>query len=239
MSRGRYSNRCPSHGRRTHSADPDAPNRSPDAIRSTRMRIVLVAHEPSRQHRRGGARDAHDGPRRARARRAARFPDRRRDGARLRRDARARRRRASSPRSTTRSPVRVVDRPVARGRASSPAACCRSATRRAEAIARTRATATSRSCSAARCRGCRTTSSRAAALVATIPANPAYASLNLAAAVQVAAYELRLGRAAASDVWQAPRFAPATHDDDRGPARARASARSPRCASSIRRCRGG
>jgi tRNA/rRNA methyltransferase len=46
--------------------------------------------------------------------------------------------------------------------------------------------------------------------VATIPANPAYSSLNLAAAVQVAAYELRLA-AAGDDVWQAPRFEPATH----------------------------
>lgn len=50
------------------------------------------------------------------------------------------------------------------------------------------------------------------ALVATIPANPAYASLNLAAAVQVAAYELRVA-AAGNDVWRAPRFAPATADE--------------------------
>ncbi len=50
------------------------------------------------------------------------------------------------------------------------------------------------------------------AVVATIPANPGYASLNLAAAVQVAAYELRVaaGRGA---VWTAPRFAPASHDE--------------------------
>jgi tRNA/rRNA methyltransferase len=46
--------------------------------------------------------------------------------------------------------------------------------------------------------------------VATIPANPAYTSLNLAAAVQVAAYELRMA-AVGQDVWQAPRFEPATH----------------------------
>jgi len=46
--------------------------------------------------------------------------------------------------------------------------------------------------------------------VATIPANPAYSSLNLAAAVQVAAYELRMA-AVAEHVWQAPRFEPATH----------------------------
>ena len=48
--------------------------------------------------------------------------------------------------------------------------------------------------------------------VATIPANPAYSSLNLAAAVQVAAWELRMA-AQGGDVWHAPRFAPATHDD--------------------------
>jgi len=49
------------------------------------------------------------------------------------------------------------------------------------------------------------------AIAATIPANPGYASLNLAAAVQVAAYELRV--AALSDaVWRAPAFARATQD---------------------------
>ena len=49
-------------------------------------------------------------------------------------------------------------------------------------------------------------------VIATIPANPEYASLNLAAAVQVVAYELRL---AASDgsVWRAPRFEPASFDE--------------------------
>jgi len=49
-------------------------------------------------------------------------------------------------------------------------------------------------------------------IAATIPANPDYASLNLAAAVQVAAYELRIA-AGEGDVWRAPRFARATHDD--------------------------
>ncbi len=49
-------------------------------------------------------------------------------------------------------------------------------------------------------------------MVATIPANPDFASLNLAAAVQVAAYELRLA-AGMRGVWAAPRFAPATHDE--------------------------
>ena len=49
------------------------------------------------------------------------------------------------------------------------------------------------------------------ACVATIPGNPRYASLNLAAAVQVAAYELRMA-AGEGDVWSAPRFTPATHD---------------------------
>lgn len=49
-------------------------------------------------------------------------------------------------------------------------------------------------------------------LVATIPANAQYASLNLAAAVQVAAYEARVA-AGADAVWRAPRFAPATADE--------------------------
>jgi len=49
-------------------------------------------------------------------------------------------------------------------------------------------------------------------IVATIPASPGYASLNLAAAVQVAAYELRMA-AVGGDVWRAPRFKPATADE--------------------------
>ncbi|HYQ99172.1 MAG TPA: RNA methyltransferase [Casimicrobiaceae bacterium] len=50
------------------------------------------------------------------------------------------------------------------------------------------------------------------AIVAAIPANPAYASLNLAAAVQVVAYELRVA-VTGGGVWGAPRFAPATADE--------------------------
>ncbi|MFO1414936.1 MAG: RNA methyltransferase [Burkholderiales bacterium] len=48
-------------------------------------------------------------------------------------------------------------------------------------------------------------------VAATIPANPDFASLNLAAAVQVAAYELRMA-AGAQRVWTAPRFTPASHE---------------------------
>ena len=48
--------------------------------------------------------------------------------------------------------------------------------------------------------------------VATIPASVGYASLNLAAAVQVAAYELFVA-ANGGGVWRAPRFAGATHDE--------------------------
>lgn len=49
-------------------------------------------------------------------------------------------------------------------------------------------------------------------VVATIPTNRQYGSLNLAAAVQVAAYELRL--AAQGDVvWRAPRFPAATREE--------------------------
>jgi tRNA/rRNA methyltransferase len=47
---------------------------------------------------------------------------------------------------------------------------------------------------------------------ATIPANPDYPSLNLAAAVQVAAYELRVA-SGAQRVWSPPRFASASHDE--------------------------
>ena len=50
------------------------------------------------------------------------------------------------------------------------------------------------------------------AVVATIPASTEFASLNLAAAVQVAAYEVRVA-AAGDAVWRAPRFAPATADE--------------------------
>jgi tRNA/rRNA methyltransferase len=48
--------------------------------------------------------------------------------------------------------------------------------------------------------------------VATIAANPAYASLNLAAAVQLVAWELRMA-AQGGDVAPARRFAAATHDE--------------------------
>jgi tRNA/rRNA methyltransferase len=49
-------------------------------------------------------------------------------------------------------------------------------------------------------------------MVATIPANPDFGSLNLAAAVQVVAYELRVA-ATGGDVWRAPRFLTATADE--------------------------
>jgi len=48
--------------------------------------------------------------------------------------------------------------------------------------------------------------------VSTISANPDYSSLNVAAAVQVVAWEVRVA-ALGDDVWSAPRFASATHDD--------------------------
>ncbi|HVE48357.1 MAG TPA: RNA methyltransferase [Casimicrobiaceae bacterium] len=48
--------------------------------------------------------------------------------------------------------------------------------------------------------------------IATIPSNPRYASLNLAAAVQVAAYELHV-TAFGGEVWRAPRFPSASHDE--------------------------
>lgn len=49
-------------------------------------------------------------------------------------------------------------------------------------------------------------------VVATIPTSPTYASLNLAAAVQVAAYEIHVAASGAA-VWTAPAFEPATHDE--------------------------
>ncbi|MEO8346357.1 MAG: TrmH family RNA methyltransferase, partial [Betaproteobacteria bacterium] len=49
-------------------------------------------------------------------------------------------------------------------------------------------------------------------IAATIPTNDAFASLNIAAAVQVAAYELRVTSGAVR-VWDAPRFHAATHDE--------------------------
>ena len=48
--------------------------------------------------------------------------------------------------------------------------------------------------------------------VATIATNPDYPSLNLAAAVQVAAWETRVA-AVGDGVWSAPRFEPATHGE--------------------------
>lgn len=50
------------------------------------------------------------------------------------------------------------------------------------------------------------------AIAGAIPANPGYSSLNVAAAVQVVAYEARVA-AGAHDAWRAPRFEPASHDD--------------------------
>jgi len=49
-------------------------------------------------------------------------------------------------------------------------------------------------------------------VVGTIPSNPEYGSLKLAAAVQVVAYELRLA-AGGGGIWRAPRFEPATADE--------------------------
>jgi tRNA/rRNA methyltransferase len=49
-------------------------------------------------------------------------------------------------------------------------------------------------------------------IVATIPSNPAFASLNLAAAVQIAAYEVHL-LTTGGGVWTAPAFEPATQDE--------------------------
>ena len=49
-------------------------------------------------------------------------------------------------------------------------------------------------------------------IVATIPSTPEFASLNLAAAVQIAAYEIHVA-ACGDTVWRAPAFEPATQDE--------------------------
>ncbi|HKW80728.1 MAG TPA: tRNA (cytosine(32)/uridine(32)-2'-O)-methyltransferase TrmJ, partial [Casimicrobiaceae bacterium] len=49
-------------------------------------------------------------------------------------------------------------------------------------------------------------------IVATIPADPRFMSLNLAAAVQVVVYEMRVA-ATGDEVWRAPAFEPATQDE--------------------------
>ena len=49
-------------------------------------------------------------------------------------------------------------------------------------------------------------------IAATIPSDPEFSSLNLAAAVQVAAYELRVA-ACGDEVWHAPSFEPARNDE--------------------------
>jgi len=53
------------------------------------------------------------------------------------------------------------------------------------------------------------------AIAATIPANPVYSSLNLGAAVQVAAYELRVA-ASGSVGWAPPRYPRARHEEIEG-----------------------
>ena len=53
------------------------------------------------------------------------------------------------------------------------------------------------------------------AIAATIPADPDYSSLNLAAAVQVVAYELR-ATAVGTVGWDGPRFPQATYDEVEG-----------------------
>jgi tRNA/rRNA methyltransferase len=53
------------------------------------------------------------------------------------------------------------------------------------------------------------------AIAATIPANPDYSSLNLAAAVQVVAYELRVATTSGA-VWAAPRYPQAPHEEIEG-----------------------
>ena len=97
------------------------------------------------------------------------------------------------------------------GRASSPGACWPCA-RRPPKPSRTRAHGDVALVFGTEMSGLSNAELARCGIVATIPANADYASLNLAAAVQVVAYELRLA-ATGGDVWRAPRFAPATVDE--------------------------
>ena len=147
------------------------------------------------------------------------FPDPEAVRPRVRRRRRARRR---SRRRDARRGDRgrgTCDRALGAARANSPAACCAVRDAATEAIANaahgdiafvfgTEMSGLSNA-ELARC-----------AIVATIPANADYPSLNLAAAVQVVAYELRVA-ATGGTVWRAPRFAPATADEIERAVRAR------------------
>ena len=162
----------------------------------SRVARGALAHEPSGQHRRGGARDEDDGARRPRARGAAPFP-----ASRGRRPWPPARRTCSSargwcPRSRRRS--RTARSPSASARAAAT-----SRTRRASgARPRRRRSRRRRTAPVALVFGNETSglsqrgAARAASATPAFPANPDYASLNLAAAVQVACYELALAAAA-------------------------------------------
>ncbi len=100
-----------------------------------------------------------------------------------------------------------------------------------EAVARL-ATAMLRWCSAPRCPVFPTTELAQCGVAATIPANPDYPSLNVAAAVQVAAYELRWRPASTTC---GPRRASRASHDEVEALYGHARRRSPRCASSIPR----
>ena len=77
----------------------------------------------------------------------------------------------------------------------SPGVCCRSARQR-QRRSRTRPAATVALVFGTEMSGLSNDELARCGVVATIPANPAYGSLNLAAAVQVACYELRVARTA-------------------------------------------
>ena len=163
-----------------------------------------------------------------------RFPHAGRGGARVGRRRGARSRAGGRARSTRPSSDARSRSACRRGRASSPAACCRYARRPRPPSAHadhgdvalvfgTEMSGLSND-ELARC-----------GVVATIPTNPDYASLNLAAAVQVACYELRVALTG-DRVWQRAAVRAATTDEIAAPRRPR-RAHAGRCASSIRGCR--
>ncbi len=202
-----HCNRCrpPAAIRRRAGRHDDVRARSP-AVAAHRPRRA----EPSGQHRRRRARDADDGPDAARARPSAALSRSRGRRARLRRHRRARRRGS-----------RRHARPGARGlrAAIGFSARPREFAGRVLAVREAAAEAIAHASHGdvalvfgTEMSGLSNAELARCGIVATIPANADYASLNLAAAVQVVAYELRLA-ATGGDVWRAPRFAPASVDE--------------------------
>ena len=165
----------------------DLPCRTP----LDRIRDRPVRDQPSRQYRRDRARDADDGlvaARAGRSRNAFRDPDAEALAAGATRVLAAARVEATLDEALAGAVLAIGFSARPREFAGNVLPCAPPRTRRCATPPR----ATSRWCSATRCRDCPTPSSRAARSSRPFPSNPDFASLNLAAAVQVAAYELHV-----------------------------------------------